>query len=193
MRQKQSNDDDVGFFRLLVHGDLRISENLRLFVEGKSALATGRDLPGGRRALDEDSLALQQAFVDLRLSEHVTLRSGRQALQYGKQRLISPLDWSNTRRAWEGFKAIGTFPDRRVDIFATRFVPVDKHDFNEGETDVAFYGVYSVHVVSKQLALDLYWLAFEKEKAVWGGITDDEERYTVGLRAWSPKRIRHRL
>ena len=62
-----SNDDEYSLLRVRMHGDLHIGEHVRVFAEGKSALANNRDLPGGRRGLDVDSIDLQNLFVDLEL------------------------------------------------------------------------------------------------------------------------------
>lgn len=177
-----ANDDDFGLFRLRLHGDLRAGPLLRLFVEVKSAEATDRDLPGGRRTLDVDTLDLQNAFADLTgelLGWNATLRLGRQELSYGAQRLVSPLDWSNTRRTWDGARAIFKRDTWRVDAFATRPVIVEKYEFNEWDHDQAFYGVYAVHdVASWNLKYDVYLLRLDRDGLAGG----DEERYTPGLR-----------
>ena len=163
----EANDDDFGLARLRLHADAEIGERLRVYIEGKSSLATDRDLPGGRRPLDEDSLDLQNAFVDVKLDPceacTTTLRVGRQELLYGKQRLVSPLDWSNTRRTWEGFRAIARSGSWQLDAFLTEFVPVDRHDFNERDGDNLFYGVYATHDLEEQsLQYDLYGLGNDR-------------------------------
>jgi len=181
-----ANDDDFGLLRLRLHGDLHAGEHVRVFVEGKSATATDRDLPGGRRTLDVDELDLQNAFVDL-----ITpagdwtgiLRLGRQELSYGAQRLISPLDWSNTRRTWDGGRIILKNSTWRIDSFATQYVPVDKYDFNQPDSDQKFYGVYAVHdVADLKLKYDLYALRLDRDHASTGTPAIDDDRYTTGLR-----------
>ena len=125
-----SNDDTFLATRLRMHADLHAGEHVRFFVEGKSALATERDLPGGNRGLDRDELDLQQAFGDLTLplgdGLAVTVRGGRQMLLLGKQRLVSPLDWSNSMRAWDGVMAILTCKAWKIHGFWTQFVPVQR-------------------------------------------------------------------
>jgi hypothetical protein len=44
---------------------------------------------------------------------------GRQELLYGAQRLISPLDWANTRRTFEGGKLI--WQGERVEVWPKGF------------------------------------------------------------------------
>ena len=100
-----ANDDVFVLSRVFAHGDLHVGKTFRLFVEGKSAQATDRDLPGGRRAIDLDTLDLQQLFVDVDIPVGdglLRVRPGRQMLQFGAQRLVSPLVWANAMRTFEG-------------------------------------------------------------------------------------------
>ena len=177
-----ANDDNFGLFRLRLHGDLQLGENVRVFIEGKSATATDRDLPGGRRTLDVDELDLQNAFVDIATSGgewSTTLRLGRQELSYGAQRLVSSLDWANSRRTWDGGRVVVKNNAWRIDTFATRPVTVEKYEFNEPDSNQAFYGIYAVHDVPDwKLKYDLYVLRLDRDDLPTG----DEERYTAGLR-----------
>lgn len=54
-------------------------------------------------------------------------RVGRQELLYGEQRLISPLDWANTRRTFDGAKIWYASKDWNLDGFWTRPVPFAQH------------------------------------------------------------------
>src|SRR4051812_33096106 len=67
------DDDGYHLTRFLLHGDLHLGENFRLFVEGKSAMTDGRT--GGPRASDADEADIQQAFGDviLPLAEKTSL------------------------------------------------------------------------------------------------------------------------
>jgi hypothetical protein len=90
----QGPQDDDGFLlqRYMVHADLHLDRYARLFVQLQSSLENGRN--GGPRPTDEDALDLHQAFVDVGgafgAQASLTLRAGRQELQYGSQRLVSP-------------------------------------------------------------------------------------------------------
>ena len=97
----ETNNDVFHLGRATLHADFHLGSNFRIFTEVKTANSTDRDLPGGKRALDVDTLALQQAFVDYKINKS-RFRIGRQALSFGKQRLVSPLPWGNTLRTWEG-------------------------------------------------------------------------------------------
>ncbi|MHC4994444.1 MAG: alginate export family protein, partial [Planctomycetota bacterium] len=128
------NDESLLLTRILIHSDIQVSDALRIFVEGKAALATDQDF----RGLDTDELALQQAFADLTVSEDLTVRAGRQELLFGKQRLVSPLDWSNIRRTWDGVRVDTALGDWNVAAFWSQFVAVDKYDFNEANAQEQF-------------------------------------------------------
>ena len=181
---------DDGFYfmqRYFLWTDLHVGPNLRFFVEGKSAFTVDRDLPGGRRTLDHDEMDLQNAFGELTIrpgddeSFRLILRGGRQELLYGKQRLISPLDWSNTRRTWDGGLIRAEGEGWSVDAFWTMFAPVKKFDFNDTDDDNDLWGIYGTfnNVADTSVNLDAYFLGQNQKMA-----TGDVDRYTIGGRAF---------
>ena len=182
----EANDDEFLLLRLRLHTDLRVCSGFRVFVEGIGAQATERDLPGGRRTVDADSADLLNAFGDLSTDigeASLTLRGGRQELQYGKQRLVSPLDWANTRRTFDGVKFIAKSGDWRVDAFLARLVQVQKYAFNSGDSGRDLYGVYATRkIASWQGAADAYWLSLDRDDATFGAVTGEEKRETLGAR-----------
>lgn len=184
-----SNDDDTFLlWRLLLHADIHFGENTRAFIEGKSALSTDRDMPGGHRTLDVDSLALEQAFVDFKLdlgeASTLTLRPGRQHLAFGKQRLVSPLPWGNTLRRWDGVSAIANTGGWKLHAFWTQYAPSDKYSFNESDGQTPFYGIYATtKFADSGYGLDAYFLGLEREDQIsFNGTTGEEDRYTLGGR-----------
>jgi len=182
-----ANDDNFLLSRFLLNADLRLGKQLRFFVEGIYAESTERDLPGGHRTLDVDRGDLQQAFVDLMLpvgGGSLTLRPGRQELLYGKQRLVSPLDWANTRRTFDGGKIFWSEGATKVDAFYTELVPVDKSSFNDGDSGQDFYGIYASHKITDTWSVDIYWLGLDKDGSVFGVATNTEKRQTIGMRTW---------
>jgi len=162
-----------------------------VFVEGKSALSTNRDLPGGRRALDDDHVALQQLFADVALplgdNAKLTIRPGRQELRFGSQRLVSPLDWANTRRTWDGVSAKLDVADWAITGFFTYFAPVQKYQFNDSVEANNFYGVFAQGACPLTgLKADLYWLGLERENVAFNGTAGTEKRHTLGGRLYGP-------
>lgn len=182
------SDDVFALWRARLHGDLHIGEVFRVFVEGKTALASDRDLPGGRRTADVDTLALQQAFIDVRVplgdDASFTLRPGRQMYQYGAQRLVSPLPWANTLRTWDGITGILQAGGWQADGFASWFAPVKKHEFNSTDDDAALWGLYASGAVPGLAGptLDLYFLGTTRGQAAFNGTAGGSDRYTVGGR-----------
>jgi alginate export protein len=125
----QGSQDGNGYVlqRYLVHGDVHVTPYARVFVQLESALEEGRR--GGPRATDEDTLDLNQAFVDgvapLGDGRSLTLRVGRQELSYGSQRVVSVRESPNVRQAFDALRLILTGPGARIDGFVSR--PVDVH------------------------------------------------------------------
>src|SRR5690606_8947085 len=107
------------------------------------------------RPIDRNSADLLNLFADVGLTDTVTARVGRQELLYSGERHISPLDWANTRRTFEGVKVMYQEDDWSVDSFYTNFVPVDADDFDEADYDQSFYGVYATHASDSGPTLDL--------------------------------------
>ena len=182
-----TSDDAFLLWRLLLHSDLHLGKNLRVFVEGKSALSEGRDLPDGRRTLDFDTIALQQAFIDLRIhlprQATLVLRPGRQSMGFGKQRLVSTLPWGNTLRAWDGITGILQAGEWKTHGFWSRFAPVQKYEFNDSDEGSEFFGVYGMGKIART-GLDLYWLGIDREGQSFNGTAGTESRHTLGARIW---------
>ncbi len=182
-----ANDDTFLLTRIFLHGDLHLGKNLRVFVEGKSAHSTGRDLPGGKRTMDVDVLELQQAFIDIRIplgaDASFTVRPGRRELLKGKQRLVSPLPWGNTLRHWDGVSGILDIPNWNVEGFWTQFTPVKKYEFNVPDPSSLFFGVYGAgKILTGREDLDLYWLGIDRDDQTFNGTSGEEERHTLGGR-----------
>jgi hypothetical protein len=168
-------------------------DGVRVYFEGIDASHFGEELP--TVPIDVNRWDVQNAFVDLTLFERdgrpVILRSGRQELQYGSQHLVSPLDWANTRRNFEGFKLSSPGEVWDVDAFATRGVNGaagnTPHPESADHTDASrtFSGVYSTWHGVKDQGIDLYWLWLREQEPIAGFA--DGSRHTVGLR-WFGKR-----
>ena len=132
----------------------------------------------GERAVSEtrtpnifaDRLDVHQAYFDVGSPPSgpvpVTVRIGRQKLVYGAQRMVSPLEWVNTARVFDGLRiGLGAGTERRLDAFATRLVPVTPTGFNDhGATgnrmfDSQLHGVhYADTALLASVAVEGYWL-----------------------------------
>ena len=185
--------DDTGFhlLRTLAHADFHFGKNFRVFVQGKSALEDGRT--GGPRPSDKDVFDLQQAFADVVIPLNddgatVTLRGGRQDLFYGAQRFVSPLDWTNVRRTFEGGKASFQFnKTHSLDAFVVSPVIVEPEEPNYRDGDQVFFGVYDTLGLPNVLPeanskIEFYGFGLIKQIGSYPteGSGLDEDRYTVG-------------
>jgi hypothetical protein len=181
------DEDGFHLVRLLGHADVHLGKNVRGFFELTSGMIDGR--VGGPRVGDTDEFDVQQAFVDLRLDvdprRSLTFRVGRQELIYGAQRLISPDDWGNVRRTFEGAKLSLAMPNNALDVFWVRPVKILKERLNNGDGDTSFAGIYNVtalpHVIpSAASKLDLYLLALNQARNASRQL--DADTYTAGAR-----------
>lgn len=178
-------DDDSGLLRLRAHGDVHFGEHVRVFVEGIWAYEDGRD--PGPRPIDVNKGDLLNLFAEvsgpLGSLDGAGLRVGRQELQMGKQRLISPLDWVNTRRVFEGARGWAKWDGHRVDAFWTRPVNIKEGALDdEWNEDAAFFGAYYQNTTWNCVSWDAYVLGLRRTDAAYGGVTEDESRWTLGAR-----------
>src|SRR5688500_15646972 len=114
-------NDESGFHlqRYLAHVDAQLHENARAFVQLNAGFVDDRE--GGPRYGDVDDFDLQQAFLDLRTSgdgnPYAFVRLGRQELTYGAERYVSPDDWRNVRRAFDGVRLSLSVPNDTLEVF----------------------------------------------------------------------------
>ncbi len=183
----QERDDAFVLGRIMLGANLRLGPHFRSYVQARSSFLTDRDLPGGKRAIDADHLDLQNAFVDvvipLEKTSTVTVRAGRQELLFGRQRLVSPLDWVNTRRTFDGARAILNAGEWKVHAFFVRPVLVEKSELNSSDDNTDFFGVHASHPVpTRGFEYDLYWLALDRASVAFNTTTGRERRHTFGFR-----------
>ncbi|MEX2287337.1 MAG: alginate export family protein, partial [Planctomycetaceae bacterium] len=171
--------------------DYHYSESLRGYVEMIDASIFDEDLP--ITAIDKNRWDLLNAFVDLRLVEFddrsVFVRFGRQELLYGSQRLVSPLDWGNARRNFEGFKLFSPGQTWDIDVWsvhplntAAGNLPISKWDnaFDEPVDSRYFSGAFATYHGVQNLTNDFYWLWDRDSDLNNTGV--DRSRQTVGTR-----------
>ncbi len=172
-RFQAGTDDDFLLTRLRLFGNYRATDNLRFYVEGLYADSEGETY--APRPIDQNSMDFQNFFVDYKLGDAFTVRAGRQELLYGAQRTISPLDWANTRRTFEGIRVLYKRGDWAIDGFFTNFVPVQPNDIDEANYDLPFYGAYGVYSGLDNATADFYYLGSENN-------TTRQALHTIGGR-----------
>ncbi len=182
--------DSYLLHRILVHADLHAGDYLRGFVQLGNQLAPGKDIATPPY---EDRLDLQQAFVDVHVpvtgnaAFDPVLRAGRQEMAFGSQRLISVRDAPNVRRAFDGVRLGGAVDNVRVDAFATRPVLLKAGNFDDQPNHAqGFWGLYATfpRTFIPASGVDLYYLGFENNHALYSIGAGVERRHSVGGRVF---------
>ncbi len=184
-RTASSTQDTFQLYRYLLHFDLKYRDSFRTFLQLGVFHDEDRDLAD--RPFDENHLALHQLFMDFKPmgdGSTLTLRAGRQELSYEKQRLVSPLDWANTRRRFDAVKLIWKESDWQFDLFWSRPIPVNRDGFDDWNDKFNFYGAYFAYSGIARHGIDLFAFAVDDRggRVNPNGRIGDVERYTLGSR-----------
>lgn len=180
-------NDTFQLYRYMLHADLKYRDSFRVFVQGISTFDEDRDL--ALRGIDENRWDLHQLFFDLRLvggEQSWTVRVGRQELQYGNQRLVSPFGWANVRRRFDGVKLFTRGAKWDVDFWFVKPIPVQRKQRDRFNERIDFYGAYSTYKGIERHGLDLYLFALHDRGMTLNpnGHTGDRTIFTLGSRFW---------
>jgi hypothetical protein len=121
------------------------------------------------------------------------IRVGRQELLFGSQRLISTLDWANTRRTFQGVRAFRQTEKFDFDVFWVQPVipnsnrpgnQQDANHFNSVDNNQNFVGAWATYRPKAGQVIDLYYLMLDNtNKYVQLGIPQGGfTRHTTGGR-----------
>jgi len=179
------HNNDYNLLRVRAFADLRYENTFRAFVELIDAGIHGNDAPP--LAIDRQNPDFLNAFVEFMDADWLA-RLGRFEMSEGAQRLISPLDWANTRRTFEGGLVRSKNQNVTTDVFVTKSVTVDPHELDNPDQDRFFSGVYNTIKLDEHDSVDLYALALNDDSSppftvpAGGPPTADTDTYTVGGR-----------
>ena len=129
--------------RLRLNFGATINEYNKVFVELQNSMGE----PGGVfRATsnvggnDMGGNTVHQAYVKMEnlVNDMFDLKMGRMELKYGNQRMISPLDWSNTGHAWDAMVVSRSADGYKADMILSQAV------IGQGAPDAndSLYGIY---------------------------------------------------
>ncbi len=169
---RAGNDEGFLLSRLRVGLTWQPNDRITGAVELQDARIHGEEAISETRTPNvfADQLDVHQAYLDVETPASsrvpIAVRVGRQKLVYGSQRLVSPLEWVNTARVFDGARiAIGAGTGRRLDAFATRLVPVAPRGLNDhGPTGSRLFNsqLHGVYYTDSELlpagAVEGYWL-----------------------------------
>lgn len=181
------SQDTFQIYRYLTHFDLRYRGTARLFVQGISAFMEERQLPG--MTSNEDHWDGQQLFLDLRpFGDHtpLTVRIGREEMDYGAGRLVAASNWSNVRNRFDGVKLIYEGATWSFDLFYVKPVDVRRTRADRWNEEQDFYGAYFTYKGIPRHGIDAYFFAIDDtaNRVNPNGRAGDISRYTIGSRFW---------
>ena len=179
-------DDQFLLSRVRLFSNYRVTENIRFFGEYLYADSSGEGV--APRPIEENRGEFQNLFVDAKLFDcdemQVIGRAGRQELLLGAERLVSPLDWANTRRTFDGYRATMKGAQNEVDLFYTN--PVNRiastggtNEWDSSNNNQSFYGAY---LSNKSLGKDYGASALETYYIGYDNTDQDFSFHTIGSR-----------
>jgi len=180
-------NNNYNLVRTRVFGDLWHLDSFRLYVEFIDAHSFNPDL--APLPIDRNRSDLLNAFVDVKMFEldgkNAYLRVGRQEMLLGSQRLVSTLDWANTRRTFQGVSAFRQGEKFDVNLFWVQPVIPNPSHFDSVDNNQNFAGIFTTYRPKKGHFLDMYYLFLDNTKpAVLRGEKTSQPYnvHTVGTR-----------
>src|SRR5436190_11483453 len=192
-----TRSDDLFLTRIRLNLTFSVTDDVTVFVQPQDQRVWGQE---ASVLNDERNMDLHQGFAEVRnlFGEPLSIKAGRMELQYGDQRLISPLDWSNIGRAWDGAKLryapkdwwIEGFYTVIKDPLAVNSVPGQPPPqppgvVNGAAEDQDFMGVYFSYIGVADHEFDVYAFfrefqdnTFASETGAIGDLVD----HTIGAR-----------
>jgi hypothetical protein len=157
--------DDFLLHRTRLYANAEYGNWFRFYGEAIDAVSEFEDFPP--RNIEENRFDALNLFADGLLTTTADGewwgRVGRQELLYGEQRLVSPLDWSNTRRTFDGAKLFYRSQPWDFDAFWTRPVSFSQHvdsdsNFDRPDQSQEFVGLYGTYKGRTDHTYDFYFL-----------------------------------
>ena len=156
-------DDNFLLDRTRIYADYKINKRARVFAEFLDAGSSYEHF--APRQIEVQHFDAQNLFGDLVLIDSdlgkLTGRAGRQELLFGQQRLLSPLDWANNRRRFDGGRLTWSNDDRTTDFLLVRPDTINFNKFDSPNQNQALWGVYNSNKTFEYGPIDTYYLGFE--------------------------------
>ena len=183
--------DDFLLTRLRLNFDLMLREGFHAFAQLQDAHFFFSDLSRHdfpKSCPYENRLDLRQAYLEHKKlwGGPFGLKIGRQAINYGDNRIWGPGDWGNAGRyTWDAAKLYYHTDFIHIDAIAAERVLYDPITFDGSHYPYEVFGLYGRLPRNKAASVDLFWVlkrdAHHNVKGESG--TDDLNRHTVGAHA----------
>ncbi len=175
--------DPIDFveLRTRLHAEAEPGDHVRAFVQIQDSRRFGEE---GSVLADTEGVDLHQGYAEVHDIGGIPfeIRGGRQELAFGDQRLVSPLDWNNVGRAWDGVRLRYRPDAATIDLFAT---VIDENDTIDD--DLVFSGLYATRSFGDGLLRNgdayVFWRHGNDDVAAGeDGETGGLDEFTPGLR-----------
>ncbi len=187
-RRLNGVENNYNLFRERLYFDTWYEDLFRVYFETIWADSSLQTLPP--IALDLNHGDLLNAFGEIKLplgeGRSLSGRFGREELFFGNQRLVSALDWVNTRVKFDNVAhLLYRGPDWNVDGFWSRPLPPAPRMFDSPNQSVQFFGTYAVYKGFEGQTVDLYYLGLLETDPIVrgrGGVLGEAAAHTLGTR-----------
>ena len=186
---KPGHDDAYGLLRTRIGLDITPTSWLHGFVQARDSEVIGAN-PKNVTSSMKDVFDLNQAYIEFRNGEHgwFDLKTGRQEIYFGDERLIARSLWSNASRSFDAARlTLGTQDIGAVlDVFAASVVKNYLTSWDAVQAGRNFYGVnLALTKLIPKSSLEPYvYLKTAPSVTGYNKLTGNERNYTTGLR-WS--------
>ena len=155
-------DDSFMLQRTRLFANAQVGRRFRVSAEMIDAVSIWEDF--APRPIEENRTDVLNLFGDVMLLDgncgELWGRYGRQELVYGAQRVISPLDWANTRRTFEGGKMFYKGQSWDVDAFWVKPVAPVTNRLDGVNQNQEWMGLYTTYKDLPIGPVDLYYLRY---------------------------------
>jgi len=145
--------------RLTANAKATDDTSVKITVQDTRNWGAAQAAAGGPNLTDDgvsNQLDLHESYVNVEnlFGAPVSLRAGRQELNYGDQRLVGSFGWNNNGRSFDALKVTYKSEQVDVDLFESKIT-----ENTITSTDQDFFGAYATVKAIPDNTLDLYVLA----------------------------------
>ncbi|WP_195758314.1 alginate export family protein [Kangiella sp. HZ709] len=184
----KERDQNYYSHRLALHSNIQFGEKVRFFSELYHGFVDEEE-----EFAESDKVDLHQGFIEYQiLNDGVGWKYtlGRQELALGAARLVGIREGPNIRRSFDMIK-VQRVGNLNLQFFLGKEVIPSFDAFDNGSNffgennrnNPTLWGIYSKFKIKGDVGSnELYLLGFDVDSASYNDITDEERRYTLGLR-----------
>jgi hypothetical protein len=182
-------DDAYGLTRLRIGFDINPNSWFHGFVQARDSEVIGAN-PKNVTSSMKDVFDLSQAYIEFRNGENgwFSLKTGRQEMFFGDQRLVGRSNWSNASRSFDAVRLTVRTQDigALLDVFAASVVKNYPTSLDKVQPGRDFYGVnLALTKLVPRAGIEPYvYLKTVPRVTGVDKTTGNERLYTTGLR-WS--------